>query len=70
MFVVPFPFRYNWIESGGNKYCVSEFILCGFQVDDAPQFGKISDIIVINNDMAFICYHANVFYNWNGSSFS
>ena len=37
---------------------MGEFILCGFQEDDAPQFGKIFDIIVMNtdNNLAFICY--------------
>ena len=31
----------------GQQYHHSEFVLCGHQQDDLPQFGRICDIVVI-----------------------
>ena len=36
--------RYTW---RGNKIHHNEFVLCGYQDDNAPQFGKVLDIIIV-----------------------
>ena len=44
--------RPNWIKIHGYTYHNSEFVLCYFQEDDVPVFGKI-DIIVITGTPLF-----------------
>ena len=40
-------YRPKWIEIYGQIYNLSCYINTGWQEDDSPMFGKISDIIVI-----------------------
>lgn len=40
-------YRPNWIRIHGYTYHRSEFVLCDYQQDDLPAFGKIDDILVI-----------------------
>ena len=49
-------YRVDWIECQGSKYCCNDFVLCGFQDDDAPQFGKVYDIVVCD-ERVFLCCH-------------
>lgn len=42
-------FRLSWITSSGYKYENSEFVLYDWQADDLPVFGKIVDLLYINN---------------------
>ena len=42
-------FRPNWVNIYGCKFYSSEYIHCGWQDDDLPQFGKIKDIVVVSN---------------------
>lgn len=39
--------RPNWIETCGQAYHRSEFIHCGWQTDELPVFGRITNILVI-----------------------
>ena len=44
--------RCDWIEWRGST--IGEIVLCGFQEDDLPEFGKVLDILVVKNE-AFLC---------------
>lgn len=57
VFYYPLLYRFEWIECRGSKYRHGDFVLCGFQDDDAPLFGRIYDIIVANNEKVFFCCH-------------
>ena len=46
--------RSDWIEWRGNKYYLGDYVLCGFQDDDLPQFSKVHDILVVESE-AFLC---------------
>ena len=43
----------NWIKIRGETYHPSEFVLCGFQEDDLPIFGRIDDIMVVTSTPIF-----------------
>lgn len=45
--------RPNWIEWRGSKYFRNDYILCGFQSNDLPIFGKIYDLMDIENIVFF-----------------
>jgi len=40
-------FRPNWIKIYGEEYHRSEFVQYGWQPDDLPKFGQITDILVV-----------------------
>ena len=43
----------NWIKIYGETYHRSEFVICGFQEDDLPIFGRIDAIMVITGTPIF-----------------
>ncbi len=40
-------YRPNWIKLYGQEFHHSEYVLCGWQEDDLPLFGRIKDILVV-----------------------
>ena len=46
-------FSPNWIRIHGETYHPSEFVICGFQEDDLPIFGRIDEIMVITETPIF-----------------
>ena len=49
--------RVDWMEWRGSKFCHGDFVVCGFQEDDAPQFGKIFDVLIFDKEAAVLCVH-------------
>ena len=49
-----FACRCDWVEWRGSKYYQGDYVLCGFQQDDMPEFGKVFDILLVKNE-AFLC---------------
>ena len=45
LYVTLYMNRVDWMEWGGSKFRHSDFVVRGFQEADAPQFGKIYDIL-------------------------
>ena len=46
--------RCDWIEWKGSKYYRGDYVLCGFQENDLPQFGKVYDMILAKEE-TFLC---------------
>jgi len=45
-------YRVDWIEWQGNKYCVDDVVLYGFE-NEKPKFGKINGIITLMSQIFF-----------------
>ena len=52
--IIEYICRCDWIEWKGSKYYQGDYVLCGFQEDDLPQFGKVYDILLAREE-PFLC---------------
>ena len=51
--IISYLLRLDWIELFRSRFTLNDFVVCGFQGNDMPKFGKICDLIQIEQQLFF-----------------